>query len=311
MYLEHFGIQELPFGLTPNTQFFCSLPGHQDAYNVLTFALNSGEGFIKIVGEVGTGKTLLCRKLLTTLDDKFVTAYLPNPDLDAGGLRRALAVELGIEPCEDQSELLQKIGEKLLQYRTEGKRVILVVDEAQALPDDSLEAVRLLTNLETESEKLLQIVLFAQPELDEKLNRHEFRQLKQRITFSHHLKPISRDELQEYLCHRLAKAGHTKGSLFSQEASDTLYMASAGIPRVINILCHKALLVAFGKGDHKVSAEAVKQAIKDSENVVVSAAIPSDQSSPIKVSNTWLYVLAGSAVVFGGLFYLGLVRHVI
>lgn len=312
MYLEHFGIEELPFGLTPNTQFFCSLPSHQDAYNVLMFALNSGEGFIKIVGEVGTGKTLLCRKLLTSLDDRYITAYIPNPDLGANELRRALAGELGIKLAADadQTTVIKAISDRLVKYRKDNKQVVLVVDEAQALPEGSLEALRLLTNLETESEKLLQIVLFAQPELDEKLARHELRQLKQRITFSHHLKPITRDELQEYLCHRLAKAGHTKGSLFSKEASDVLYQASSGIPRVINILCHKALLVSFGKGDHRVSAAAMKQAIQDSGNIVESSNMMTTSATGKKYK-TILSVGIPGLCVLGALVYLALAGHIL
>lgn len=314
MYLEHFGIDKLPFGLTPNTHFFCSLPGHQDAYNVLRFALDSGEGFIKIVGEVGTGKTLLCRKLLNSLGDKYVTAYIPNPDLGANELRRALANELGVTDADtlNSSKLLQAISEQLMQYRREGKQVVVVVDEAQALPDESLEALRLLTNLETESEKLLQIVLFAQPELDQKLERHHLRQLKQRITFSHHLKPISRQELQEYLCHRLATAGHTKGSLFTGEANDVLYRASGGVPRVINILCHKALLVAFGKGEHKVSAHAMIQAVKDSGNVVFQTdSLPTRGGGAAHKRRLLLVVTGLLCVAAVAAYYLINVRHLL
>lgn len=270
MYLTHFGIEKLPFGLTPNTQFFCNLSGHQDAFNVLMFSLKTGEGFIKITGEVGTGKTLLCRKLLTALNDDFETAYLPNPAMDAATLRLAFAKELGLElPANlDQSAVLDAITKKLMALKKADKNLVLIVDEAQALPDETLESLRLLTNLETESEKLLQIVLFGQPELDERLATHQFRQLLQRITFSHKLEPIDREQLQEYLCHRLSKAGHTKGSLFDKDATDSLYKASGGIPRVINILCHKALLAAYGKGQQHVDTSAMAQAINDSSDIV-------------------------------------------
>jgi len=272
MYLKHFGITKHPFSLTPDTRFYCNLSTHQAAYNTLLFSLKSGEGFIKIIGEVGSGKTLLCRKLLDALGDKFYTAYIPNPDLSPDNLRLMLAKELEV-PIDDavnQVELFQAILKRLFQLHEAGQRVILIVDEAQALPDDSLEALRLLTNLETRTQKLLQIVLFAQPELDVRLQKHHFRQLNQRITFSHDLTPITRHDLEAYLCHRLAMAGYTKGHFFHPKACHLLYKASKGIPRIINVLSHKAMLVAYGKGDRRISAKAVKLAIKDSHLMTTS-----------------------------------------
>ena len=172
MYLYHFGLRELPFTITPNTDFFLALKSHQEAFAVLMTALKSGEGFIKVVGEVGTGKTLLCRKLLNEIPDHFFTAYIPNPYLKPDELRRAVAVELGVRTAQTMSVqlLTQKIQERLLQLHNQGHSVVLMLDEAQALPAESLEALRLFTNLETESRKLLQVVLFAQPELDERLD---------------------------------------------------------------------------------------------------------------------------------------------
>lgn len=273
MYLEHFGIKELPFTLTPNTHFFCNLPAYQSAFNVLLFSLRSGECLIKIMGEVGSGKTMLCRKLMNTLDPCFVVAYIPNPDLSPIGLRMAVARELGLEMTEDMSDhrVLELITEHLIQLRRQGKHVVLLIDEAQALSDESLEALRLLTNIETESQKLLQIVLFAQPELDQRLDTHKFRQLKQRITFSHSLKLLDRKELEAYLCHRLMTAGHTNAyTLFTRKSCDLLYKFSAGTPRLINILCHKAMLVAFGRGDETVDHRSMEEAIRDSD--VISTA---------------------------------------
>jgi MSHA biogenesis protein MshM len=270
MYLEHFGINKFPFALTPNTQFYCDLPSHQEALNILLFSLTSGEGFIKITGEVGSGKTLLCRKLLNLLTDDFVTAYLPNPDLSPMELRKLFAQELEIDVSPDvtQSELFNLLSEKLLKLRSENKRVVLIIDEAQALSNESLEAVRLLTNLETESEKLLQIVLFGQPELDHRLNQHHLRQSNQRITFSYRLMPLNYDDLNEYLNHRLSKAGYTKGLIFEPKACYLLFRASDGIPRIVNILAHKAMLVSYGLGEKRVSVEAMKRAIKDSLGIV-------------------------------------------
>jgi hypothetical protein len=171
MYQTHFGLASLPFTITPDTGFFHNAGTHQEALNVLLVALRTGEGFIKVTGEVGTGKTLLCRQLLNNLEADFVTAYIPNPFLNPTALRMALAEELGIEFARNigQHRLLKLITERLVELNAAGKRVVLLLDEAQAMPDDSLEALRLLTNLETEHDKLMQVVLFGQPELDRRL----------------------------------------------------------------------------------------------------------------------------------------------
>lgn len=268
MYLEHFKFREMPFGLTPNVALFCGLKGHEEALNVLLFSLRSGEGFIKIVGEVGSGKTLLCRKLLDTLEDEFVTAYIPNPDLNPIELRRALARELGIDLAhlQDQHELLALINNRLLELHLAHKRVVLLLDEAQALPLESLEALRLLTNIETEKTKLMQVVLFGQPELDEHLTKPQLRQLAQRITFSYYLPLMTREDLDTYLFHRLAMVGNTAGLLFAKKAKDILYHASKGVPRVVNILCHKALLVAYGCGEKKITRRIMRYAINDTKS---------------------------------------------
>jgi MSHA biogenesis protein MshM len=267
MYLEHFKFKEMPFGLTPNIELFCGLKGHEEALNVLLFSLRSGEGFIKIIGEVGSGKTLLCRKILDTLGNDFVTAYLPNPELNPLELRRALARELGIDltNLQDQHELLMLINKRLLELHHADKRVVLLLDEAQALPLESLEALRLLTNVETEKTKLLQVVLFGQPELDDHLANRQLRQLEQRITFSYYLPLMSREDLDIYLFHRLAMVGHTASSLFAKRAKDRLYHASKGVPRVVNILCHKALLVAYGRGELKITRKIMRSAISDTK----------------------------------------------
>ena len=183
MYLQHFGLTEFPFGITPDTSFTFSAHGHQEALNTLLVALQCGEGFVKITGEVGTGKTLLCRRLLQTLGEGVVTAYLPNPNLEPQTLLQALAEELRIADAGglDQYHLLRRINHALLDYARAGKRVVLCIDEAQAMPLDTLEALRLVSNLETEKRKLIQIALFGQPELDEKLSDPSVRQLLQRM----------------------------------------------------------------------------------------------------------------------------------
>ena len=198
MYLQHFQLNEFPFGITPDTSFFFSSETSQEALNTLLVATRAGEGFIKITGEVGTGKTLLCRQLLLSVGSEFQTAYIPNPYLTPQGLLLELAEELGADTAalgeaaemQRQHLLLKALNQRLLSLALENKRVLVCLDEVQAMPIETLEALRLLTNLETEKRKLVQVVIFGQPELDEKLNHPSIRQLKQRITFDYHLGPL-------------------------------------------------------------------------------------------------------------------------
>ncbi|MFZ5536569.1 MAG: ExeA family protein [Pseudomonadota bacterium] len=267
MYLRHFGLREHPFSLTPDTAFYYAYPGHQEAINVLSIALLSDQGFVKVTGEVGTGKTLLCRKLLNSLDQNAVTAWLPNPQLDAMALRRAVADELGLDPSGlDDHRLLKQLGERLVEYHAQGRRVILVIDEAQNLTEDALEALRLLTNLETEKSKLLQVVLFGQPELDTILARPSIRQLRQRITFSHRLTPLDPDSVADYVMHRLRMAGYNGPALLGGRAARLLARGSRGVPRLVNILAHKALMSAYGKGERMLRPIHVRRAIEDTED---------------------------------------------
>jgi len=292
MYLEHFALRELPFSITPDTGFFFNNDSHLQAMNVLQVALHSGDGFIKITGEVGTGKTLLCRKLLGILaeDEKFITAYIPNPNLSPAGLYKALADELGLN-CPNnlgQHRVLKQINDRLIELTAEGKQVVLLIDEAQAMPEQSLEALRLLTNLETEKHKLLQIVLFGQPELDAILNRESIRQLKQRIIFSYALNPMDCEGINDYLTHRLVTAGYAGSQLFTGEVQTKLWKASRGIPRLVNILAHKALMVAYGQGVRQVSIQHIQAAIDDTEDAT------QEPASPVR---SWLLVLAGLVVI--------------
>ncbi|MEL4430070.1 ExeA family protein [Shewanella mangrovisoli] len=268
MYLKHFGLSQTPFSLTPNTGFFFGLSPHVEALQVLQTALQTGEGFIKVTGEVGTGKTLICRKLINELPQGFHCAYLPNPYLTPAELRWAVANELGLKYTSeiDQQQLTGLIQQQLLALSAHGHAIVLVLDEAQALPDESLEALRLFTNLETESRKLLQVVLFGQPELDERLKRQAFRQLRQRITFSYSLRPLTWDETDAYIRYRLAVAGYAGQALFSPKLTRKIAEASRGIPRLINILTHKALMLSFGEGATQVRMAHIKGAIQDTED---------------------------------------------
>ena len=269
MYTAHFGLREIPFGITPDTSYFFTSPHSQEALNTLLVAARNGEGFIKITGEVGTGKTLLCRKFMATLGEDFVTAYIPNPYLEPRTLMLALADELAIvlEKDVDQHQLLKAITNRLLELAAGGKRVLLCLDEAQAMPVESLEALRLLTNLETEKRKLLQIVLFGQPELNRKLELESIRQLAQRITFHYHLGPLSRDDLDFYVAHRLRVAGFDGARLFARGAVNRLYRASGGVPRLVNIMAHKAMMLCYGEGKREVGGSHVATAARDTIGV--------------------------------------------
>jgi len=268
MYLRHFGMREQPFTITPDTSFFFPYGSYMEAYNVLVVALRSGEGFIKVTGEVGTGKTLLCRKLISSVGKDFEVAYIPNPCLHPEALLMALAEELGIQvkPGIGQHHLLKLINHKLVKLSSAGKQAVLCLDEAQTIPDESLEYLRLLTNLETEKKKLLQIVLFGQPELNQRLSGPSFRQLKQRITFSYDLPPIDWKGFNAYLGYRLSRSGF-RGRLFMPDAITELYRKSHGIPRLINILCHKSLMAAYGLGHKTISRKHIRLAVKDTECV--------------------------------------------
>jgi MSHA biogenesis protein MshM len=268
MYLQHFGLTEFPFGLTPDTQFYFDLPSQSEALNVLLIALQNGEGFIKITGDVGTGKTMLCRKLLKELHSPFVSAYIPNPHLTAAGLRMNIADELGISYARNagQNIMLQKINKYLLVAAANNQKPVLIIDEAQAMPIETLEALRLLTNLETEKQKLLQIVLFGQPELDQLLQKKSIRQLKQRITFSCTLKQLSPYDVNTYVKHRLTIANIKDPAIFSGLANKALHYYSKGIPRLVNILAHKALLSAYGKGLPDIGIKQVQLAARDTED---------------------------------------------
>lgn len=268
MYLYHYGLRELPFTLTPNTDFYCDLAGHHAALEVLLTALKTGEGFIKVVGEVGTGKTLLCRKVLNEIPDYYVTVYIPNPYLSPHELREAIASELQIDTsvATSQQQMTKLIQQKLMEINKLGRSVAIILDEAQALPSESLEALRLFSNLETESRKLVHLVLFGQPELDEKLAAKEHRQLRQRITFSYNLDAMNETEIATYISHRLQVAGYKGPAIFSAGVVRAIYKSSRGVPRLVNVLCHKILLLCYGEGTHQVQLRHVRAAAADTED---------------------------------------------
>lgn len=263
-YLDHFGLAEAPFGLTPDTDFFFASPPHREALNTLLYALENGEGFIRIVGAVGTGKTLLCRTLLASLPKRFRALYLPNPALEPAGILLAVAEELGLKLTGKESHyrVHKAIQSKLIALARRGTRVALVLDEAQAISLESMETVRLLSNLETEKRKLLTIVLFGQPELDARLQA--IPQFETRISFHDGLRPLTREELEAYLSHRMTRAGFGHATPpFSPRAIRLLHEASAGVPRVVNVIAHKALMLAYGKGLQRVGWREMHHAARD------------------------------------------------
>ncbi len=263
-YLKHFGLRELPFGITPDTSYFFACRSIQEALNTLLVAVANGEGFIKITGEVGTGKTLLCRKFLSTLSANWVSAYIPNPNLEPRALVLALAEELGVPGESSGPHRLEKeLMQRLLDIARQGKRVVLCMDETQAMPLATLETVRLLTNLETEKRKLMQVVLFGQPELDRNLSSESVRQLRQRITFQYVLKALGRKEVADYVAHRLTIAGYSGQALFTSGALTELHAASRGVPRLVNVLAHKSLLTLYGEGGRQAERRHVRCAVED------------------------------------------------
>ena len=303
MYEQFFGLTEQPFRLTPDTSYFYSFGDHRKALNTLMVALQMGEGFIKVTGEVGTGKTLLCRKLLNELaeDETFVSAYIPNPSITPTALKYSLADELGIDYPRNigQHKIMTLINDRLIEIKSQDKKAVLIIDESQALDEDCLEAVRLLTNLETEKSKLLHVVLFGQPELDERLENSKIRQLKQRITFTHRLTPLDDEMVCGYLGHRLAVAGYSGPVLFSPDLCHRLWRYSGGIPRLVNILAHKCLLLAFGEGTATITRDHLQQAVADTESIV----LPNHRGRDVFIALLTLALTI--AAVVGYFFYSG------
>lgn len=264
MFEAYYGLAEKPFNLTPDTDFFYHNLSHQEALNMLIVGIQSGEGFIKVTGEVGTGKTLICRKLLEELKEGFQTIYIPNPFMDTEGLLKAIADELEVDVAQGDN-VLNVINSKLLENAENGIKSVLILDEAQSVPNDSLEAIRLLSNLETKKHKLIHIILFGQQELNDKLENSSIRQLQQRIMHHYELSPLSINALKQYIECRLQKAGYYGPEIFSESALKLAFKVTHGIPRLINIIASKAMLCAYAKGDFYVADKHIKMALDDTE----------------------------------------------
>ncbi|MDK9724886.1 MAG: AAA family ATPase [Sterolibacteriaceae bacterium MAG5] len=267
MYLEHFGLTEPPFRITPHTDFFFSGANRGATLEALVYAVTSDEGIVKVSGEVGTGKTMLCRALMEKLPDNVSIVYLANPSLSREDILYAIAAELGVtlpEPART-SAVQRKLQEYLIEIYGSGRQVVVLIDEAHAMPAETLEEIRLLSNLESNRHKLLQLVMFGQPEINEVLARPDLRQLRERITHNFALEPLTKDEIAQYLAFRLRAAGHRGPEIFSPAAVKLLASASLGLTRRINILADKALLAAFAANRRQITPREVRVAIRDSE----------------------------------------------
>jgi MSHA biogenesis protein MshM len=267
MYYAHFGLKEPPFKITPNTEFFFAGSNRGAVLDALIYAITSGEGIVKVVGEVGSGKTMLCRMLQNMLPENVESIYLANPSVAPEDILHAIAFELGIKLTKtaDRLKVMQALQKYLLDRHEAGKRVVIFVEEAQGMPLATLEEIRLLSNLETKHDKLLQMVLFGQPELDENLNQTQIRQLRERITHGFNLSPLRPKEVGDYLIFRLRAAGYHGPHLFSDKAIKKIARAAEGLVRRVNILADKSLLAAFADNVYLVTTKHVKAAIADSE----------------------------------------------
>lgn len=269
MYLEHFGLSEAPFKITPHTEFFFSGASRGETLEALLYSITSGEGIVKVTGEVGAGKTMLCRVLMERLPDTVETIYLAVPSLSRDEMLATIAGDLNIETQGvSTTKLIRALQERLIQIHAEGRQVVALIDEAHAMPLETLEEIRLLSNLETSHSKLMQIVLFGQPELDEHLALQNMRQLRERITHSFNLLPLPAHDIKDYVDFRLRAAGYKGPELFGADALKLLAEASEGLTRRINIYCDKSLLAAFAEGTHTITPDIVRAAIADTQIVV-------------------------------------------
>ncbi len=269
MYQSFYGFREMPFNITPDPRFLYLSPTHQDALQHLKYGVREKKGFIVLVGEVGCGKTTLCRRFLNELDPAhYDTALILNPRITETQMLKAVLTDLGeTKLARSQNDLVAQMNRVLLDRIEKGRDIVLIIDEAQNLKFEVLEQIRLLSNLETDKQKLLQIVLMGQPELKDVLARDELRQLRQRILVHYELHPLSAVDVAHYIQHRLSLAGGNGRPSFTRWALRKLHKGSGGIPRILNNLCDKALLAAFVRESDEVTYWDVRRALKDTENL--------------------------------------------
>jgi general secretion pathway protein A len=269
VYLDYYGLSEPPFDITPNPRFLFYSAKHREAYNHLLYGIRERKGFVQLTGEVGAGKTTLCRAMLEQLDANYATALILNPVMSPQEMVKAIALEYGL-PVNglDRLEIISVINQFLLQQVEAGKETVLIIDEAQDLTDELLEQIRLLSNLETDNRKLLQIVLMGQPELRDRLNNPTLRQLRQRITVRYHLLPLSRHEVNQYVEHRLHLCGGNGIPSFTRPALWRVYHYTQGIPRLVNAVCDKALMAGFVQQRGSIDFRLINRAIRELEGII-------------------------------------------
>ena len=272
LYLDHFGLNEPPFRITPHPDFFFDGADRGATLEGLLYAILHDEGIVKVSGEIGSGKTTLCRVMMERLPAEVETVFLANPSYSRSEILHAIAEELSMPASNEPA--LRALQEKLLELYAAGKGVVVMIDEAHAMPEDALEQVRLLSNLESSRHKLLQIVLFGQPELDESLAKPSMRQLKDRITQSFRTRPLVGDEVGKYVAFRMRTAGYKGPDIFSPSAIAAITRASSGLSRRINVLCDKALLAAFAANTHAVTPREVRAAVADSDFAPIAGRRP-------------------------------------
>ena len=264
MYAEYYGFARAPFDMSPDPSFLYLGEAHREGLATLVYAVNSGKGFVMLTGEVGTGKTTLLHALLQQLDSTTNSAFIFNTRLDPMGFFRVLFEELDIgPPCETKAEYLLALNHYLIRKLAANERVLLIVDEAQNLSTEMLEEIRLLSNLETPTSKLIQIMLVGQPELKDLVDQPELRQLRQRIALRHHLRPFNEGEVVEYVKERLAKAGYTGRGIFKKKTLRELYRITGGTPRLINNICDGTLLLGYAREESVLGPEAVREVAND------------------------------------------------
>ncbi len=305
MYLlDHFGLTEMPFSLTCDPRHFYQGAERREILAGLVFALKRGDAVLKVTGEVGSGKSMLCRMLLHSLEGEDAVAYLNAPPSDRRGILVTLAREFGLDAEGDNEALLARLNDYFLRCHAAGYRVVVLIDEAQALGAEGLETVRLLSNLETDTDKLVQMVLFGQPELDAMLGRDRLRQLSQRITFRFVTRPLKGEEVAAYVRSRLrACSSPPRDEQFTKGALAAVVRASHGLPRMINILCDKALLCAYADGVVAVKPAQVRQAVRDS--AVLGAPVPWHARPLARVAGLALLLLTVTAMTYGLLSHSG------
>ena len=302
MYLNHFGLREVPFSITPHTEFFFSGANRGATLDALVYAVTHDEGIVKVTGEVGSGKTMLCRMLLEKLPSNIATVYLANPSLSRDEILYALSDELAMpEQPQRVHQLLRGLQSHLVDLYAAGRQVVVLIDEAHAMPPESLEEVRLLSNLESKRHKLLKIVLFGQPELDEMLSRSEMRQLRERVTHNFGLEPLTQTDIGGYLMFRMRAAGYHGPDLFTAAAVRLIADASLGLSRRINIVADKALLAAFVDGEHQVGVKQVRVAIKDAQFGALPGSTRRSGSRPLWLAAAMTGLAAVAAVAFWSL----------